>query len=63
VRFRMGGFLRMSQSEDSFISNFQKLYEYEYGRAVSKQEAKIILNALGNLLLLADDVESEDLPP
>ena len=59
----MGGFSLMLQSEDSFISNFQKLYQREYGRSVSKEEAEIILNALGNLLLLADDVESEDLPP
>ena len=53
----------MTQSEDSLVQQFQKLYESEYGRAVSLHEAEIILNALGDLLLLADVSEGVNDPP
>ncbi|MCK5460519.1 hypothetical protein KAI58_00850 [Candidatus Gracilibacteria bacterium] len=52
----------MSKSKNSLIRKFQKLYEKEYGRAVSESEAERILSSLGDLLLLAGVDERENPP-
>lgn len=53
----------MSQSEDSLIKEYQRLYLEERGIVLSEPEAAEILAALGDILLLADISEGGIPPP